>query len=437
LATAVKCRFCQEWLIQKRSGGLEALVGDLTGVSFGHYTITGHIGDGGMGSVWKGRHNTLDRVVAVKVLHGQMLSHTEIVKRFLTEARAVVRLGSPHLVEILDLGVLPDGRPYYVMELLEGITLDAWMQKGPVAHNDLLSIGEQLLAALSVVHEKQIIHRDLKPANVMLVEPAEGGLQLKLLDFGVAKCFDEALADEIGLTRTGMTVGTPVYMSPEQAGGQRDIDARSDLYSAGVLLYHVATGTPPFLDENALTIMEMHRSTRPRPARSLRDDLHPGLDAWLAKMLAKRREARFATAAEARAALLSIPAPSVAAVGRFPKHGRAWAAGLSLAATLPVVAWLWPSASPVPDAPTNKTPPREVSAPLPEAAPPVPALVPVPLTESPLETVSSPEPSSKRPRTLRPREATRTNAASSVTSRPGGPPGAERLVVPYVKEPKK
>lgn len=458
LATAVKCRFCQEWLIQqgRGSGGLEALLGDLTGITVGHYQVTGHIGDGGMGSVWKGKHTSLDREVAVKVLHSQMLSHAEIVRRFLTEARAVVRLGSPHLVEILDLGVLPDGRPYYVMEYFPGTTLDAWMQQHqPVPVRDLFSIAEQTMSALAVVHERQIIHRDLKPANLMVQERPDGTLLLKLLDFGVAKCLDEAMGDK-NLTRTGMTVGTPVYMSPEQAGGERNIDARSDLYSAGVLLYHLATGAPPFLDENVLAIMEMHRSTRPKPPRTLREDLPPAFETWLMKLLSKRRENRFADAEDAKEELLLARAqdqyqptealvPRLAPTAKKQRRRYGLLAGVCTVLTaLPIGLWLWlraPTEVPTPE--TFAVLPLEPKAAPEEEAPPIaiepteeeaPVDAPV---EPPAEVPPAPAPPDNAPPKpeATPKKHTHKPPKTEKITLPKGLPPANALPDPYKNKP--
>jgi serine/threonine protein kinase len=462
LATAVKCRYCQEWLISPPKEAPEEFIGNLVDREVGNYKITAPLGDGGMGSIWKAHHTGLGRVVAVKVLHGHLVSYKEVVKRFLAEARVVVGLGSPYLVEILDLGVLPDGRPYFVMEHLDGTPLDRWMESRKPSIDELFCIGEQLMQALAVVHEKQIIHRDLKPSNVMILK-GDGEVRLKLLDFGIAKFLhdDSTPGNEMARTMTGMTVGTPVYMSPEQAGGVRDLDGRSDVYAAGVLLYHVATGRPPFLSDNLLHIMEMHRGTPVPPPRNFRAELPKPFEYWLLQCLVKHRERRYQSAQDALRALQNAkklsqntePAPTNAESASSPERPRralpfVVASGFVAAALW----WAWPSAP----APVNASkalislPPEPIVTKIEEA----------PLVEDPIEveptiiepTVAetitaepAPEPVKEEPipeksatisatkEKARPSNSNKSKVTDG--KRPNGPPGPGSLLEPYKKKP--
>lgn len=479
LATAVKCRFCREWLLPSQKAPLESFFGDLTGKHFGHYQILEQIGDGGMGSVWSARHMGLGRKVAVKILHGHLVSYRDVVKRFLAEARAVVRLGSPHLVEILDLGALPDGRPYFVMEYLEGVALDAWMrQNKPVPLDLLVQIGDQLLQGLQVVHEQGIIHRDLKPSNIMLLPRPDGapGVHLKLLDFGIAKYIEPEEGEdplENAITRTGMTVGTPVYMSPEQAGGLKTIDGRSDIYSVGVLLYQAATGTPPFVNDNILHIMEMHRWKQPPPPSTLRPDLPKGLEDWILRCLAKKRDHRFANAEEARKALLAgygegarssspvdsekaeatLNASSLATqgevgqvAGRWEKLRRVawpratrWGAGALLVLALLLLGLSSNAPAPqssaayLPPPPPAPAPPRESSVTVSGEPDFLPFLSFSPGTAEEKDSSQAADTAGSSgeasPEALR--EKTRPGKRAA---RPGGPPGPEALLDPYRKK---
>jgi serine/threonine protein kinase len=455
LVTAVKCRYCQEWLITAPKEAPEEFIGNLIGREIGNYKITASLGDGGMGSIWKAHHATLGRTVAIKVLHGHLVSYKEVVKRFLAEARTVVGLGSPYLVEILDLGAMPDGRPYFVMEYLDGTPLDAWMDTRPATISELFCIGEQLMMALSVVHEKNIIHRDLKPSNIMILK-GEGEIRLKLLDFGIAKFLHKAESPEYELARTmtGMTVGTPVYMSPEQAGGIRDLDIRSDIYAAGVLLYHVATGRPPFLSDNLLHIMEMHRGAAVPPPCGLREDLPKPFETWILQCLIKHRERRFQCTQDAlealqkardafrNATLTPQDAEIVAAKG---KHSRLRPiVGASTALSAAFLLWfVWPSASipkptfaQLPTTPAIAKPEEIAMAPevLTEAA-----LTKAVLTDAVLSEPSKEKPASKPISTKKPKvtkKSTRPKAKPEAAPPPtNGPPGPGGLLVPY--KPKK
>ena len=211
------------------------------GSPVGEYEIEAPLGKGGMGIVYSARHPVIGKRVAVKVLRGDYAADPEAVERFVSEARAVNEIGHPNIVDIFAFGALPDGRPFFVMELLEGESLRQRLHRDkqvPVV--EALSILVPVCGALAAAHKAGIVHRDLKPDNVMIVRGREGGRLVKLLDFGVAK-----LSSGKGPTRVGLVLGTPRYMAPEQIRGL-PVEARGDLYALGVLLYETICGHPPF-----------------------------------------------------------------------------------------------------------------------------------------------------------------------------------------------
>ncbi len=231
------------------------------GSRVGEYEIVGPLGKGGMGIVYSARHPVIGKRVAVKVLRGDYAADPEAVERFVSEARAVNEIGHPNIVDIFAFGELPDGRPFFVMELLEGESLRQRLHRDKqVPLVEALSILVPVCGALAAAHKAGIVHRDLKPDNVMIVRGREGGRVIKLLDFGVAK-----LSSGKGPTRVGLVLGTPRYMAPEQIRGL-PVEARGDLYALGVLLYETICGHPPFsgktIDEitasRAAGLMAMH-----------------------------------------------------------------------------------------------------------------------------------------------------------------------------------
>lgn len=262
---------------------------------FGPYVVLEQIGSGGMGAVYRARDRRLERDVAIKVLH----RHLEMAgarERFLREARAVSSLNHPNISTIFDIGE-QDGDPYLVMELLHGESLKERLQDGvEISQDELLSIAMQAAQALAAAHAKGIVHRDIKPANLFLVTGPHGEPQLKILDFGLAKVEqDRILFGDSGLTRTGSTVGTVEYMSPEQARGE-DLDPRSDLFSLGAVLYELATGDVPFRGATSAVVFAELLGTDPIPPRKVNTKLSAGLDAIIRKLLEKKRENRIPSA---------------------------------------------------------------------------------------------------------------------------------------------
>ncbi|HEY6077220.1 MAG TPA: serine/threonine-protein kinase, partial [Polyangiaceae bacterium] len=269
------------------------------GLVAGKYRITQRIGRGGMGSVWEGTHTTLGTHVAVKFIDSEYAESPEARSRFENEARAAAKLRSKHVVEVYDHGVTEDGRPYIVMEYLRGEPLDKRLDRvGRLPAKDTGRIVMQVCRALSRAHAAGIVHRDLKPENVFLVWDEEDGADVaKVVDFGIAKFADKQLGQS-SATRTGSVLGTPYYMSPEQARGLRSVDHRSDLWSVGVIAYRCIVGELPFEGE-AVGDLLVKLCTAPLPIPSqLAPDVPPGFDAWFTKALCREPEGRFSSASE-------------------------------------------------------------------------------------------------------------------------------------------
>ena len=266
----------------------------------GKYRIDAFINAGGMGSLYRALHVMLDKTVAVKVIRNELVTSDEVVARFQREARAASNLEHPNIVSVYDLGQTPDGTLYIAMEFIDGPSLKEVIRRdGPLTPRDTIDILRQVAGALSSAHRKQIVHRDLKSDNLML-ETEDGRRVVKLVDFGIAKTFD----DSTQLTAAGYMLGTPNYMSPEQAAG-KPVDHRTDLYSLGVILYEMLTGKVPFGD-TALTSLLVKLATEvPPPPSARRPDGHvpPALDAVAMRCLEKEPERRFQSADEFAIAL--------------------------------------------------------------------------------------------------------------------------------------
>jgi serine/threonine protein kinase len=277
---------------------------DLTGKTIGgKYLVRAVLGEGGMGTVFEAENLAIGRTVAVKVLHPTQARKRVAVKRFHQEARAAGAIGHPNICEVYDLGTLDDGSPYLVMERLVGETLaDRIASEGGLPFDDVIDVLTQVLSGLVAAHEKGIVHRDIKPENIFLTRRVGCPPVAKLLDFGVSKMISPVLSgereDDLDLTRTGMVMGTPFYMSPEQARGDRNLDARVDLYACGVILYEALTGRRPYVAANYNALLLQILSTSPRPARELRPALPQGFDEVLDKSMARHRDDRFQSAAE-------------------------------------------------------------------------------------------------------------------------------------------
>jgi serine/threonine protein kinase len=296
----------------------------LVGQTVGEYRITERIGAGGMGTVFAGEHPLIGKRVAIKVLRADPSLREEAEGRFLAEARAVNTISHPNIVDIFSFGELDDGRLYFAMEYLDGRSLADYLEEQrtlarPVARRIL----SQILAALEQVHARGIVHRDLKPENIMLTRGPEDELFVKLLDFGVAKFAEGEL--QAARTGTGLSIGTPHYMSPEQCEGD-PVDARSDIYSLGVLLYRIFTGVLPFDGRSVLAIADAHLRARPRPPGEL-VALPEGLEAVILACLEKDPARRPAGIAALREQLL----PALDDERPLRRRARRWLARLALA----------------------------------------------------------------------------------------------------------
>ncbi len=266
----------------------------------GRYIVRRLLGEGGMGTVYEAEHVGLGRLVAIKVLNPTQAKKKVAVQRFQQEARAAGAIGHPNICEVYDLGTLDDGCPYLVMEKLTGRTLaERLHEEGALPFLDILDILAQVLLGLMAAHEKGIVHRDIKPENIFLARRSGLPDIAKLLDFGVSKMVIRGLgAEDMSLTRTGMVMGTPYYMSPEQARGDRNLDARVDVYACGVMLYEVLTGRRPFTAANYNALLISIIQTTPRPARELRPHLPVGFEMLLTRSMARSRSDRYPTAAD-------------------------------------------------------------------------------------------------------------------------------------------
>ena len=285
----------------------------MIGTRVGAYAIVRELGVGGMGTVYEALHIQLGRKVALKVLKPEVASSPEMLTRFFNEARAVNHVDHPGLVQISDFGSLPDGSPYLVMELLRGETLAARLAaRGRLAEPATLTIIGQLASILAAAHEKGIVHRDVKPSNVMLVpDPAvTSGERVKLLDFGVAKIANSAIANGVPMTQKGLPMGTPLYMSPEQCVGATDIDGKADVYALGVILFELLVGHTPFDAENALALLNMHVRKPPPSLRELVPTVTLTTAQLLDSLLSKEARAR-PSAAQVQAACLSPSSPGL------------------------------------------------------------------------------------------------------------------------------
>jgi len=260
------------------------------GTQIGEYRIESKLGEGGFGVVFKAIHPVIGKAAAIKVLNRQYSSNPQMVSRFIAEARAVNQIRHRNIIDIFSFGALPDGRQYYVMELLEGMPFDAWLTKnGRMAPEQAIPILRAVARALDAAHAKGIAHRDLKPENIFLGFDEDGVAQPKLLDFGIAKLMTDAASSH--KTRTGTPMGTPMYMSPEQARGQ-NVDHRTDIYSFGVLCFQVLTGRYPFDGDSVMDILVKHTTEPPPRVSDVVPELGTAFDAPVLHMLAKKPEER-------------------------------------------------------------------------------------------------------------------------------------------------
>ncbi|MFE6304478.1 protein kinase [Nocardiopsis sp. NPDC057823] len=284
----------------------------------GRYRLLSLLGRGGMGEVWRGVDELLDRPVAVKLVRAERGGSDEAAARFRREARVTARLaGHPNIVILHDFGQESDGSVYTVMELVAGRPLaDVLRESSPLPVEHAADLMSQAASGLGAAHAAGIVHRDVKPGNLMVIGERTGlyGGTLKVLDFGIAGL--TASEQSRRLTQTGRVLGTPLYMAPEQVRGER-VGQAGDLYSLGAILYQMLTGEPPFPGDDPLTVLRGHLRKRPRPVASLRPGLPGPLAELVDALLAKRAEERPASAEEVRERLapFAVPRPSRPTVG--------------------------------------------------------------------------------------------------------------------------
>jgi len=279
----------------------------MVGVVIGTYQIVRKLGQGGMGAVYLAQHTLLGRRAAIKVLLPALSAQPEVVNRFFNEARAVTSINDPGIVQVFDFGYHTDGRAFIVMEYLEGEPLDRRLDRlGKLPATEALRLCRQIASSLAAAHAQHIIHRDLKPENIVLVRDSEvvSGERSKILDFGIAKLSDEPPGDL--KTHTGVLIGTPIYMSPEQCRGLAAIDHRSDIYALGCVLFHLVTGRPPFEGEGPGDIISAHIREPAAAPSSRAPEIPPGVDALVLRCLAKAPADRFQTMAELGAAIAAV-----------------------------------------------------------------------------------------------------------------------------------
>jgi len=270
------------------------------------YLVETLIKRGGMGAVYRGKHVLMDKVVAIKVLRPSLAADQDVVTRFSREAKAASRISHPHAVSVTDFGEAENGVVFLVMEYLDGRTLkDKIRSEGPMSLERAVETVRQIAGALDAAHAQGVIHRDLKSDNVMLVRH-DGGDWAKVLDFGIAKIQQPEGQRDIDLTAPNVVIGTPQYMSPEQCSESKTIDARSDVYSLGIILFEVLAGHVPFTGESSTSIMMKHVMEPPPSVLAFRSDLPVGISDVLARALAKQPEDRFQSAGELAEALARV-----------------------------------------------------------------------------------------------------------------------------------
>jgi tRNA A-37 threonylcarbamoyl transferase component Bud32 len=261
------------------------------------YRVVRHLSSGGMGAVYEVEHRGLGKRLAAKLLKPELARRADLLERFRREARAASAIGHEHIIEVTDLGQTAQKVPFLVMELLSGQTLSALCKaERRLEPARAVHIARQILSALAAAHARGIVHRDLKPENVFLIQRGGDPDFVKLLDFGIVKLLDEN--DELELTRAGQVVGTPTYMAPEQARGEKNVDGRADLYGVGAILYRMVTGQRPYTAPNfnaLLFAIAQGQLTRPR---KLEPGVSPHLEAAILRAMALDPRARFQTAEE-------------------------------------------------------------------------------------------------------------------------------------------
>ena len=294
------------------------------------YELLSVLGVGGMSTIYKARHKYMGRMAAVKLLHPYLVADASMFQRFQYEAKAASNLNHPNVVGIHDFGITGSGTAYLVMDYLEGEDLSTILEReGLLPENQAREIFRQASAGLDHAHSKGVLHRDIKPSNLFLCPEEDGSFNVKLVDFGIAKITESGGAAEPAqnLTRTGEVFGSPLYMSPEQCSG-KPIDARSDLYSFGCVMYEVLTGRRPLVGATAIDTMHKHLKEAPAPFKSVAPTLEISaqMEAAVLKCLAKKPDDRFASVADFYQELFGSALPKLTSASARPDN-----AGVNLA----------------------------------------------------------------------------------------------------------
>ncbi|WP_437580109.1 serine/threonine-protein kinase [Sorangium sp. So ce887] len=280
-------------------------------VLLGKYRVENVLGRGAMGLVVAARHLALDDRVAIKVLLPRYVQDAEVLQRFLREGRAAVRIRSPHVVRVTDVGTLENGAPYMVMDHLEGKDLAAVLAESGYLQVPLaIELVLQACEALAEAHAQGIVHRDVKPSNLFLTRNADGSPCVKVLDFGISKMTH---AEDHALTRVGGVLGSPLYMSPEQLRSASDVDGRADIYSLGVVLFQLLTGRTPFVAQELAQLVYLVTQGEPQSLRALRPDIPEPLERVILTAIARDRDRRYPTIADLALALAPFAPPHLRA----------------------------------------------------------------------------------------------------------------------------
>jgi serine/threonine-protein kinase len=277
----------------------------------GKYRIERVVGRGGMGIVMAAWHLALDQRVAVKCLQPELAQNPESAARFLREARAAAKIKSEHGVRVLDVGNLDDGVPYMVMEFLDGRDLsDELRERGALPVEECINYALQAIEAVAEAHSLGIVHRDLKPENLFLARLPDGTRSVKVLDFGISKSMAIASSDNRSLTQSSTIMGSPLYMSPEQMRAPRTVDARTDIWSLGAIMYELLSGHPPYVADTLPQLCAKMLESDPDPLRSVRSDVDPDLERTVMMCLARDMKYRWSSMGELAQALLPFASRS-------------------------------------------------------------------------------------------------------------------------------